>query len=269
MLDNILMYTYLNNKVSRFLNSFGNKNITINVNDFSKYKVNFTEKVKEKYISDIIHNYKLRMDNIPFNVLRDLCEILTMYDVFEQYYEHERFTKDYVKKINCRLNQVKYIPRKIKAQIINDKFELLKLMEIPDGEVDPSEHLILYRALIMKFFLRDKTLKENLLKIQYVYIEIDNYNLKYSFQKHKIYNKKNFKIKRGYYYQPLINQILKFYFHNKLYYDPRQEFLPIIGWKNNIPVLDPAMYGICISRNFCSRPRPFVWRRFFQKTIES
>ena len=82
-------------------------------------------------------------------------------------------------------------------------------------------------------------------------------------------DKKNFKIKRGYYYQPLINQILKFYFHNKLYYDPRQEFLPIIGWKNNIPVLDPAMYGICISRNFCSRPRPFVWRRFFQKTIES
>ena len=48
----------------------------------------------------------------------------------------------------------------------------------------------------------------------------------------------------GTYYQPFVNKILKFYFHNKLYFDTMSDILPIIGYKNEIPVFDPNLFGL-------------------------
>ena len=230
--------TLVVSRICSFFSNLKNRKIKIDIDDLSKYKTKITQYVKEKYVSDMIHNYKLQMDNIPFYVLRDLCETLSLYDIFEQYYQlSERIDEDFIKKLNRRLNQATYIPKKLRAQVANDQLELLKLMEIQGNEVDPREHLTLVRALIMKFFLKDSTLKENLFKMQYVYIEKGDY-----YKKCKIYSKKN--LKNNCHYQLFIDQLLKFYFHNKLYYETRSNILPIIGYKNNIPIFDPKLMSL-------------------------
>ena len=63
--------------VSHICCFLSNLKIKIDIDDLSKYKTKITQYVKEKYVSDMIHNYKLQMDNIPFFVLRDLCKTLS------------------------------------------------------------------------------------------------------------------------------------------------------------------------------------------------
>jgi hypothetical protein len=223
----------------KFLKSFKHRKINIDINDLVKYKEELTNLVKEKHISNIIHNYKLQMDNIPFLILRDLCETLTLYDAFENYYDFNvLLDEEYVKNLNKQFCKVSYIPKKIKAQIVNDKLELLKRFQDPNMVIDAREHLILFRALVLKFFLQDSQCRENLFKIQDIYVE----KKRTHFKKYQIFNKKS--LKKGTYYQPFVDQILKFYFHNKLYYETMTDILPIIGYKNHIPVLNPELFGL-------------------------
>ena len=69
--------TLVVNRICSFFNCLKNRIIKIDIDDLSKYKTKITQHVKEKYVSDMIHNYKLQMDNIPFFVLRDLCKTLS------------------------------------------------------------------------------------------------------------------------------------------------------------------------------------------------
>ena len=233
--------TLVVSRICSFFNCLKNRIIKIDIDDLSKYKTKITQHVKEKYVSDMIHNYKLQMDNIPFFVLRDLCETLTLYDAFEIYYElDEPIDKDYVKMLNRKLSKVSYIPKKIRAQIANDKLDLLKLFQTPNNEMDAREILTVFRALVLRFFLQDIECRENLFKIKYIYIGKRNYFKKYSIFSKKHLNKKN----RDIYYQDFVCKILKFYFHNKLYYETRTNILPIIGYKNNIPIFDPKLISL-------------------------
>jgi hypothetical protein len=51
-------------------------------------------------------------------------------------------------------------------------------------------------------------------------------------------------LKKRNFYQSIVYQILMFYFHNNLYYENKREMkLPIIGYKNNIPVLNPKFFN--------------------------
>jgi len=223
----------------KFLKSLRQRKINVDVNDLVKYKEGLTNLVKEKHISNIIHNYKLQMDNIPFLIVRDLCEILTLYDAFEMYYQFNvPLDEEYVNNLNKQFCKVPYIPKKLKAQIANDKLELLKRFQDPNMEIDAREHLILFRSLVLKFFLQDTKCRENLFKIQNIYLEKKGTH----FKKYQIFNKKS--LKKGTYYQPFVDLILKFYFHNKLYYETMTDILPIIGYKNHIPVFNPELFGL-------------------------
>tara|TARA_B100002049_G_scaffold230835_1_gene208059 strand:+ start:1065 stop:1838 length:774 start_codon:yes stop_codon:yes gene_type:complete len=230
------MISYLCNKVKKIKQ----RNIKIDITEFECHKRKIIEEVKnevkEKGISNMISDFMLKIDNIPYNIIINLCDILTLYDELEFYYA-ERMTQDYLKTLNQRLKQVDFLPRKIKKTLINDFSELFRMMSATGYEIDVKEDLILYREIIMYYFLQNKNLKNNLLKIKYVYIctKIDNNN----FKKFQIFNNKNLKFEKDDLYQSLINKILKFYYNNNLYYESKQQILPIIGYKNNIPVCNP------------------------------
>ncbi len=235
------MYSYLCNKVKKIKQ----RNIKIDITEFDCHKRKIIEEVKEEGISNMISDFILKIDNIPYNIIINLCDILTLYDELEFYYIFsERITQDYLKTLNQRLKQVVFLPRKIKKNIINDISELFRMMSAPGYEIDIKEDLILYRENIMHYFLQNKNLKNNLLKIKYVYIctKIDNNN----FKKFQIFNNKNLKFQKNDFYQSLINKILNFYYHNNLYfnhnnlyYESKHQISPIIGYKNNIPVFNP------------------------------
>ena len=239
MYTNIRGRTLVVNRTYKFFKSLRYRHINVDIREFKSYKNKLTNHIKEKHISNIIDDYKLQMDNIPFLILRDLCETLSLYDIFEQYYQlSERLDEEYVKNLNRKFCKVPYIPKKLKAVLANDKLELLRKFQDPNLEIDAREHLILFRSLIIKFFLKDKICRENLFKIQHIYLEQNTTH----FKKYEIFNKKN--LKKGTYYQPFVNKILKFYFHNKLYFDTMSDILPIIGYKNEIPVFDPNLFGL-------------------------
>jgi len=228
------MYSYLNSKVTKIRG----KNIRIDINEFSSYKKIITEKVKEKCISNMIYNLKHEMDNMEYYIIKNLAEILILYDEFEYFYESpipQEFEDD-LKKLNKRLIQVAFIPKKIKAEIIRDKFELLSIMQIHGYEVNSSKYLIFYREIIMYYFLQDENLKKSLSRMKYVYIKKDN-----KFVRQQIYCNRNLKKKN--HFQPIIEQVLRFYFFNKLYYENKIK-IPVIGYKNNIPVLNPKFFKL-------------------------
>lgn len=232
------MYSYLCNKVKKIKQ----RNIKIDITEFECHKRKIIEEVKnevkEEGISNMISDFMLKMDNIPYNIIINLCDILTLYDELEFYYVlSERMTQDYLKTLNQRLKQVDFLPRKIKKTLINDFSELFGMMSAPSYEIDVKKDLILYREIIMHYFLQNKNLKNNLLKIKYVYIcsKTDNNN----FKKFQIFNNKNLKFQKDDLYQSLIYKILKFYYNNNLYYESKQQILPIIGYKNNISVCNP------------------------------
>ena len=229
------MYSYLNSKVKKIRS----RNIKIDINEFSSYKKKLTEKVKEKSISNIIDNFKHEMDTISYNVIKNLAEILILYNEFEYFYEYlEPMTENDLKTLNERLNQVDFIPKKIKAKIIRDKIELLKVMQRPGYEISPREHLTFYRKIIMNYFLQDENLKKSLSAMKYVYIKKNN-----RFVKRQTYRDRN--LKRGNYFQQIVNQILEFYFHNKIFYENKRKItIAIIGYENNIPVLNPKFFKI-------------------------
>jgi hypothetical protein len=226
--------------ISYLCNKINNRSIKIDIAEFECHKRKIIEEVKnevkEEGISNMISDFMLKIDNIPYNIIINLCDILTLYDELEFYYA-ERMTQDYLKTLNQRLKQVDFLPRKIKKTLINDFSELFGMMSATSYEIDVKEDLILYREIIMHYFLQNKNLKNNLLKIKYVYIcsKTDNNN----FKKFQIFNNKNLKFEKDDLYQSLINKILKFYYNNNLYYESKQQILPIIGYKNNIPVCNP------------------------------
>jgi len=225
------MFSYLCNKAKKIKQ----RNIKIDITEFECHKRKIIEEVKEEGISNMISDFMLKMDNISYNIIINLCNILTLYDELEFY--SERMTQNYLKTLNQRLKQVDFLPRKIKKTLINDFSELFGIMSASDYEIDVKEDLILYREIIMHYFLQNKNLKNNLLKIKYIYIcsKTDNNN----FKKFQIFNNKNLKFQKDDLYQSLINKILKFYYNNNLYYESKQQILPIIGYKNNIPVCNP------------------------------
>jgi len=228
------MISYLSNKA----NKINNRSIKIDIAEFESHKKKITEKVKEKYITNIIDDLKHEMNNIPFNTIKNLAEILILYDDLEQFYEFEEpITEKEFKEFNTKLKQVDFIPKKIKASIINDNSELFKMMTIPDHEIDAREYLVYYREIIMYHFLKNEDLKQSLSMMKYYYIKKNN-----KFVKKQMY--RNNDLKKGNFYQSIVHQILIFYFHNNLYYENKQEMkLPIIGYKNNIPVLNPKFFN--------------------------
>jgi hypothetical protein len=227
------MISYLCNKA----NKINNRSIKIDIAEFESHKRKITEKVEEKYITNIIDDLKHEMNNIPFNTIKNLAEILILYDDLEQFYEFaEPITEKEFKEFNTKLKQVDFIPKKIKASIINDNSELFKMMTTPNHEIDAREHLVYYREIIMYHFLENEDLKQSLSMMKYYYIKKNN-----KFVKKQMY--RNNDLKKGNFYQSIVYQILMFYFHNNLYYENKREMkLPIIGYKNNIPVLNPKFF---------------------------
>jgi len=116
MYTNIRGRTLVVSSTYKFFKSFRQQKINVDVNDLVKYKEGLTNLVKEKHISNIIHNYKLQMDNIPFLILRDLCETLSLYDAFEMYYEFDvPLDEEWVKNLNKQFCKILYIPKKLKG----------------------------------------------------------------------------------------------------------------------------------------------------------
>jgi len=177
------------------------------------------------------------MDNIPYNTIKNLAEILILYDDLELFYEFaEPITDEEFKEFNTKLKQVDFIPKKIKASIINDNSELFKMMITPGNEIDAREHLVYYREIIMYHFLENKYLKQSLSMMKYYYIKKNN-----EFVKKQMY--RNNDLKKKNYYQNIINKILIFYFFNCYENNYRDKIKqPIIGYKNNIPVLNPKFF---------------------------
>ena len=223
------------------------RNIRIDIGQFESHKKKITEKVKEKFITNIIDDLKHEMNNIPYYTIKNLAEILILYDDLEQFYQFARpMTEEEFKEFNTKLKQVDFIPKKIKASIINDNSELFKMMITPGNEIDAREYLVYYREIIMCHFLENENLKESLLMIKYYYIKKNN-----KFVKIQTYC--NNDLKKRNYYQSIANKIIEFYYYNNLYCDydntaawlvnKREMKLPIIGYKNNIPVLNPKFFN--------------------------
>ena len=237
------MISYLCNKASKI----NDRSIKIDIAEFESHKRKITEKVKEKFITNIIDDLKHEMNNIPYYTIKNLAEILILYDDLELFYEFlEPMTENDIKKLNKKLKQVDFIPKKIKASIINDNSELFKMMITPGNEIDAREHLVYYREIIMCHFLENEDLKQSLSMIKYYYIKKNN-----KFVKIQTYHNNDFK-KRNY-YQSIANKIIEFYYYNNLYCDydntadwlvnKREMKLAIIGYKNNIPVLNPKFFN--------------------------
>lgn len=236
------MIFYLFNKAKKIKQ----RNIKIDITEFDYHKRKITEEVKEVGISNIIYDFKHKMDNIPYNTIKILAEILILYDELEYFNQFsEPITENYIKKLNKKLKQVDFIPKKIKENIMNDFFKLFKIMTIPGNEINAVIPLIYYREIIMYYFLENENLKESLSMIKYYYIKKNN-----KFVKIQTYC--NNDLEKGNYYQDIIYKILRFYYHNNLYcdYDNTADWLvnkremkqPIIGYKNNIPVLNPKFF---------------------------
>ena len=225
------MISYLCNKA----NKINNRSIKIDITEFDYHKRKITEEVKEVGISNIIHDFKHQMDNIPYDDIKNLAEILILYDELEIFYHlASPTTENDIKNLNEKLKQVDFIPKKIKEYIINDIFKLFKLMTIPGNAIDAVEVLMYYRNIIMFHSLENENLKESLLMIKYYYIKKNNKFVKIQTYCNNDLKKRNF-------YQSIVYKILKFYYHNNLYYK-REMKLPIIGYKNNIPVLNPKFF---------------------------
>jgi hypothetical protein len=227
------MISYFCNKA----NKINNRSIKIDIAEFESHKRKIKEKVKEEGISNIINNFKNDMDRIPYDDIKNLAEILTLYDEFECFSELQpQMTENDLKKLNKDLFQVDFIPKLVKATIIHDKTELFKHMLIHD--IDAREHLIYYREIIMHHFLENQNLKKSLSLLKYYYIKKNN-----KFVRQQIYRLND--LKRGNFFQEIVSKILTFYFHNKLYYENKRKInAPIIGHKNNIPVLNPKFFAI-------------------------
>ena len=234
------MISYLFNKGKKIRQH----NIKIDITKLDCHKRKITEEVKEVGISNIIYDFKHEMDNISFNDIKNLAEILTLYDDLELFYEfNEQMTENDIKKLNKKLKQVDFIPREIKTRIINTILKLFKIM--CGNEIDIREYLISYRDIIMLHFLETKNLKESLSMMKYYYIKKNN-----KFVKIQTYC--NNDLKKGNDHQSIVNKIILFYYHNNLYCDydntadwlvnKREMKLPIIGYKNNIPVLNPNFF---------------------------
>ena len=226
------MISYFCNKV----NKINNRSIKIDIAEFKFYKKKMNENVKEVGITNIIYDLKNEMDSVPYYTIKNLAEILILYDDLEFFYEYSELTVDDLKENNKKLKEVDFIPTRIKANLINDNTELLKMMIIPGNEIDAREHLIFYREIIMQHFLENEDLKNSLSMIKYYYIKKDN-----KFVKKQVYHNNDLKKKN--HYQNIINKILIFYFLNcyeNKYIDEIKQ--PIIGYKNNIPVLNPKFF---------------------------
>ena len=244
------MISYFYNKV----NKIDNRSIKIDIAEFKSNKKKMNEKVKEVGITNIIFDFKHQMDNIPYNTIKNLAEILILYDELENFYEYsEPITENDIKKLNTKLKQVDFIPKKIKANIINDNSELFKMMTTLNHEIDPTEHLINYRKIIMSHFLENEDLKQSLSMMKYYYIKKNN-----KFVKKQMYH--NNDLKKGNFYQSIVHQILMFYYHYNLYFNydntadwlinKREMKLAIIGYKNNIPVLNPKFFKCAKTYSF-------------------
>jgi hypothetical protein len=226
------MISYFCNKV----NKINNRSIKIDIAEFKFYKKKMNENVKEVGITNIIYDLKNEMDSVPYYTIKNLAEILILYDDLEFFYEYSELTVDDLKENNKKLKEVDFIPTRIKANLINDNTELLKMMIIPGNEIDAREHLIFYREIIMQHFLENEDLKNSLSMIKYYYIKKDN-----KFVKQQVYHNNDLKKKN--YYQNIINKILIFYFFNCYENNYRDKIKqPIIGYKNNIPVLNPKFF---------------------------
>lgn len=245
------MISYLCNKA----NKINDRSIKIDIAEFESHE-RITEKVKEVGISYIIDDFKHEMDNIPYDIIKNLAEILTLYDEFECFYELQpRMTGDDLKKLNKDLNKVDFIPKLVKASIINDNSELFKMMITPGYEIDAREHLVYYREIIMHHFLENENLKKSLSMMKYYYIKKNN-----KFIRQQTYRLND--LKRGNFFQEIVSKILRFYFHNRLYYENKRKMkIPIIGFKNNIPVLNPKFFEIKKQPSFLGnlfRTRPWL-----------
>lgn len=227
------MISYLCNKANKIIN----RNIKIDITEFEYHNKEITQHVEEKGITNIINDYKQEMDNIPYNTIKNLAEILTLYDELEQFYEFlEPPSEEDFKKLNKTVKQISFIPKKIKANIINDMSELFKLMTTPGHEIDAREPLVYYREIIIYHFLENEDLKKCLSMMKYYYIKKNN-----KFVKIQMYC--NNDLKKGNYYQSIVYKILKFYYYNQLYFPNKHKIKqPIIGYKNNIPVLNPKFF---------------------------
>jgi len=246
------MISYLCNKA----NKINDRSIKIDIAEFESHERKITEKVKEVGISNIIDDFKHEMDNIPFDIIKNLAEILILYDEFEYFYEHEdRMTEDDLKKLNKDLIQVDFIPKLVKASIIHDNLQLFKIIISHGFEIDAREHLVYYREIIMHHFLENENLKKSLSMMKYYYIKKNN-----KFVRQQTYRLND--LKRGNFFQEIISKILRFYFHNKLYYQNKRKMkIPIIGFKNNIPVLNPKFFEIKKEPSFLGnlfRTRPWL-----------
>jgi len=72
------MISYLCNKA----NKINDRSIKIDIAEFESHERKITEKVKEVGISNIIDDFKHEMDNISYDIIKNLAEILTLYDEF-------------------------------------------------------------------------------------------------------------------------------------------------------------------------------------------
>jgi hypothetical protein len=238
------MISYFCHKV----NKINNRSIKIDIAELKFYKKKMNEEVKEVGISNIIFDFKHQMDNIPYNTIKNLAEILILYDDLELFYEFaEPITDDEFKEFNKKLKQVDFIPKKIKASIINDNSELFKMMITPGNEIDAREYLVYYREIIMSHFLENEDLKQSLSMMKYYYIKKNN-----EFVKKQMY--RNNDLKKKNYYQSIANKIIEFYFNycdydntSSLLINKREMKQSIIGYKNNIPVLNPKFFN-CLEK---------------------
>ena len=240
----------------------GHNKINVNIQEFNKQKAQveknkkkLNKKVKEQGVGNMIEKMRLDMENLPYSTLKNLVEVLQIYDEYFYWYNigQERplpVTAEQVKENTQAMNKVHFLHPATKKLIIKKMKNLHKDMSEYDQEdenleIDWSEvvyeDILIIQILMMKDFLNNKDSKENLMKMNAIYKHDKNNKYKRTkvFDKKNLknYNKKSIKDQKK-----ILSQIFRFYNNSRLW--SKKNKYPIIEMRNKMPVFHPHFFEL-------------------------
>ena len=247
----------------------GHNTITLNIKEFNKQQsqIKKNEKklanlVQEAAIARMILKMKFDMDQAPYYVFKNLCEVLQIYDEYIYWYTAGEpplpVTNEQAKENTKAINNVKFLSKKKKEKIIAEFKELHKEMSDYDQdaaiqnntEVDHKEfalQAVMWAQVdIMEDFLKNGSSK-SFMKMHAIY----KYDKNNKYRRTKVFDKKNLKNYNNNGNQhKIIDQILRFYDRSRMHFPKMQKWEnPIVEYKNELPVFDPKFFKGIIHAN--------------------
>ena len=250
----------------------GHNSITLNIKEFNKQQSQIKKNEKklanltqEAAIARMIGKMQFQMEQAPYYVFKNLCEVLQIYDEYVYWYTPGEpplpVTNEQAKENSKAINNVKFLSQKTKKKIIATFKELHEEMSDYDQdaaiqnneEIDhqryAEEALWIAQVDIMEDFLKNGN-PDSFMKMHAIY----KHDKKNKYRRTKVFDKKNLK---NYNHNDntnqykIIEQILKFYDRSRMHFEVMQKWEnPIIKYKNELPVFDPNFFkGIAHSRS--------------------